>query len=179
MKFFLSLPVFALILLQSFNVYAKGICKQQARDILTELRKIRQLLESKHQPHWLSHNKEQPITVETDSVVSVGRQGTPVVPVEYIDIACAISKPSFHRSKASLSQQVNCVISQNIFPSASHQRAFRAAHTTLRAGDQNKCWKMREVGLEYQAMLEADDLDAYANKIVLDSLLNEECTKRQ
>ena len=148
----------------------EGMTKQQADEILKELKDIYQLLE-RHQP--AAAERPQPIAPVSDKVVMsvtpgwsvLGRDDAPVTMVEFADYRCPFCRKFHAETFAELKRnyidtgQVR-YISRDL-PLEFHPNAPSAALAARCAGEQHKFWEMRELMVENAATLNPDSILQY------------------
>ena len=136
---------------------SEAITKEQADEIVGELKQIRQLLE-KQQEQLARVMAQQPSAVRLPPERvqmnvghgwhSIGRPDAPVTLVEFADYQCPFCKRFHKNTYAELKKtyidtgQVRFV--SRDFPMEFHPLALRAAEAARCAGDQNKYWEMRD-----------------------------------
>jgi protein-disulfide isomerase len=152
-----------------------GITRQQADDILKELREIRQLLEGIGRPAAPTPMPSVPQTgkLRLEGGASLGASDAPLVIVEFTDYQCRFCR-QFHdttlaeiRKKYVDTGKVRFVIRD--FPLVgSHPDGMRAADAAHCAGDQGKFSAMHDALFGDPAKLGQDGLIEYAESLKLD-----------
>lgn len=154
-----------------------GISKQQADEILNELRQIRQLLEKQAKPQAQAAPAEQVVKAKMnlESVPMIGSKDAPLTIVEFTDYQCPFCQrfhvTTFAELKKNYIDTGKVRFYSRDMPLDFHPNAMRAAQASRCAGDQDKYWQLREVmsanpdklGME-QIMLFAADLKLDADK---------------
>jgi protein-disulfide isomerase len=151
----------------------QAITSAQAEEILTELRKIRQLLEK-------NSAASQPAAVPVPEKVSVavrdsnalGRDDAPLTMIEFADFQCPFCR-RFHTDtfdeirKNFIDTGKLRYISRDL-PLPMHDHAPQAARAARCAGDQHHFWELRHLLILNQDKLGSDDLLTYARQLNLD-----------
>ncbi len=127
----------------------KGITKQQADEILNELRQIRQLLE-KQQQGAAAQQPEPPTRakVETAGAFAIGSQDAPITMVEFTDFQCPFCYrfhvSTFGELKKNYIDTGKVRFVSRDLPLDFHPNAMQAAEAGRCAGEQGQFWPMRE-----------------------------------
>jgi protein-disulfide isomerase len=164
-----SALVFCLLAVPAF-AQDPGITRQQADEILKELRQIRQLLERGTQAA-----PAEPTPVHARFSIEgrpmLGRKDAPITIVEFTDYQCTFCQ-RFHlvtfpeiRKKYIDSGKVRFV--SRDFPLDFHSNALRAAESARCAGDQGLYWEMRDTLVANATKLSPDDILGFARAIKL------------
>jgi len=162
---FAALPL-ALLLPLGAQDAAKdqGITRQQADQILNELRQIRQLLE-KQQAKAPQPQEEQPTRAKLnlEGFVMLGSKEAPLTIVEFTDYQCPFCQrfhtTSFGDLKKNYIDTGKVRFYSRDLPLDFHPNAMRAAEAARCANEQGQFWKLRDV------------MGANPNKLDMDSLL--------
>jgi protein-disulfide isomerase len=142
----------------------EGITRQQADQILNELRQIRQLLE-RQQPQPQRPQEEQPVKAKLnlDGFVMLGSKQAPLTIVEFTDYQCPFCQrfhaTSFGDLKKNYIDTGKVRFYSRDLPLDFHPDAMRAAQAGRCASDQGQFWKLRDV------------MGANPNKLDMNSLL--------
>ena len=142
----------------------QGITRQQADQILNELRQIRQLLE-RQQAKAPQAQEEQPIKAKLnlEGFVMLGSKEAPLTIVEFTDYQCPFCQ-RFHTTRFG-DLKKNYIDTGKVrfysrdLPLDFHPNAMRAAQAARCANEQGQFWKLRDV------------MGANPNKLDMDSLL--------
>src|SRR5215813_13611341 len=143
---FAAVPLFLLLPL---SAQEQGITRQQADEILNELRQIRQLLERQGkaggaQPEQISRAK-----LNLDGFAMLGSKEAPVTIVEFTDYQCPFCQ-RFHVTtfpelkKKYVDTGKARFFSRDMPLIELHSNAMRAAQASRCAGEQNQYWTLRE-----------------------------------
>jgi protein-disulfide isomerase len=155
-----------------------GITRQQADDILDELRAIRRLLEKQNQPAVRSQLPPMPQVPQTGKLrleggYSLGSKGAPVTIVEFTDYQCPFCRTFESTTFAEIRKKyidtgkVRFVIRD--FPLAQmHPDATQAAEAAHCAGDQGQFWPMHDALFGDASKLGKDGLIDSAANLKLD-----------
>ncbi len=174
-----SFVLFALLLLvfaMPAGAADRPLSEKTGREILQELRQIRQLLEKQQQParpQPAPARPEQPqtATVSAAGGHALGRSDAPLTVVEYTDYQCPFCK-RFHDTtfpelkKNFIDTGKVRFISRNL-PLPFHQFALQAAQAAVCAGEQGKYWEMRDLLFKNQHKLDRESLVGYARDLSL------------
>jgi protein-disulfide isomerase len=151
-----------------------GITRQQATDILNELRQIRQLLErqSKSIPGPLTPTVPQTGKLRLDGGFSLGSSDASVAIVEFTDYECQFCRLFENTTFAEIRKKyidtgkVRFVVRD--FPLNIHSNAMRAAEAAHCANDQGKFWPMHDALFSETSKLDEKGLTGYAETLKLD-----------
>jgi len=150
-----------------------GITRQQADDILNELRQIRHLLESGGGGQQAQAKAEAPrAKLNLKGVQMMGSQDAPVTLVEFTDFQCPFCQ-SFHvNTFAELKKEFIDTGKVRFYsrdlPLDFHKDAMRAAQAGRCAADQKKFWELRAVMAANPDKLDMASILASADKLKLD-----------
>jgi protein-disulfide isomerase len=153
-----------------------GITREQADDILTELRQIRQLLERQVRSAAPAPMKAVPQTgkLRLDGGFFLGSSDAPVTIVEFSDYQCPYCRQFESTTFAEIRKKyidtgkVRFVVRD--FPLVeAHPYAMRAAEAAHCAGDQGQFWAMHDALFGDPTKLGLADLMQYAETLKLDS----------
>jgi len=142
----------------------EGITRQQADQILNELRQIRQLLE-RQQAKAPQAEEEQAIKAKLnlEGFVMLGSKEAPLTIVEFTDYQCPFCQrfhtTSFGDLKKNYIDTGKVRFYSRDLPLDFHPNAMRAAQAARCANEQGQFWKLRDV------------MEANPNKLDMDSLL--------
>lgn len=136
-----------LAILLPLGAAEKGITKQQADEILDELRQIRQLLEKQQNANA---QPEQPTRakVATAGAFAIGSQNAPVTMVEFTDFQCPFCYRfhvnTFNELKKNFIDTGKVRFVSRDLPLDFHPNAMQAAQAGRCAGEQGQFWPMRD-----------------------------------
>ena len=142
----------------------EGITRQQADQILNELRQIRQLLE-RQQAKEPQAQEEQVLKAKLnlEGFAMLGSKEAPLTVVEFTDYQCPFCQrfhtTSFGDLKKNYIDTGKVRFYSRDLPLDFHPNAMRAAQAARCANDQGQFWKLRDV------------MGANPNKLDMDSLL--------
>jgi protein-disulfide isomerase len=149
-----------------------GITREQADEILDELRQIRQLLEKGAGPAAAAQDPSGKVRVRIGNAPILGDKNAPLTMVEFTDYQCGFCQ-RFHtatfpeiRKKYIDTGKVRFV--SRDLPLEFHSNAMRAAQAARCAGDQGKFWAMRDQLVANAGKLTPADIAGYAKQIKLD-----------
>jgi len=152
-----------------------GITREQANQILEELKEIRHLLEKQSRPMAPAPMKTVPHTgkMRVEGGFSLGSADAPLTIVEFTDYECQFCRQFESTTFAELRKKyvdtgkVRFVIRD--FPLSIHPSAMRAAEATRCAGDQGKFWPMHDALFSGPPALEPKQLTQHAQDLKLDA----------
>lgn len=177
--------VLPLLLLPPLGAKDEGITKQQADEILNELRQIRQLLE-KQAAAAPAGQQQEPVTkavVSIDGAFSLGSKDAPVTMVEFTDFQCPFCQ-RFHMStfgelkKNYIDTGKVRFVSRDL-PLDIHPNAMQAAEAARCAGEQGQFWAMRDRMGANPDKLDLNHLVGFAQEFKLDVLRFRSCVENQ
>ena len=177
MKYLVALT--AVWLAAAPSAMAQGITSEQAKEILVELRAIRQLLERQNAPA----NAQVPVAPQVPSykpvsvhllpdAASLGSVNAPLIMIEFSDYQCPFCRRHHEttfeelRKKYVATGQLRYVSID--FPLDMHENAVKASFAAHCAAEQGKFWEMRDAMIEHNDHLKPEDLSQYAVKLELD-----------
>lgn len=140
--------VLPLAILLPLGAADKGISREQADEILKELRQIRQLLEK--QQGSAAAQPEQPTraTVATAGAFAIGSKDAPITMVEFTDFQCPFCYrfhvSTFGELKKNYIDTGKVRFVSRDLPLDFHPNAMQAAEAGRCAGEQGQFWPMRE-----------------------------------
>jgi len=160
------------------------ITRQQADDILNELRQIRQLLEKQaKQAPAQQAALEQPTraSVNLEGANSMGSKDAALTLVEFTDYQCPFCQRfhlnTFNDIKKNYIDTGKVRFYSRDLPLDFHGNALRAAQAARCAGDQGQFWQMRDAMGTNADKLELDNLVKYAQDLKLDVAAFRACVK--
>ncbi len=165
---------FLLLCLDASRTMSQGITSDQAKEILDEVRQIRQLLERRPVATPMGSQPRAPverIQVGLTSRRIMGKPDAPATLLEFIDFECPFCR-QFHISTfAQIKREYIDTgrlryISRDL-PLAMHPQAMPAALTARCAGEQNLFWEMHHALLINGARLRTDLMFTLARDIGL------------
>jgi protein-disulfide isomerase len=162
---------------------ALGITREQAGEILQELKSIRELLE---EMNWQQGRPAQPtpsasgtVRVATKGRPALGANNAPVTIVEFTDYECPFCK-RFHRTTfGSLKRdyidtgKVRWIVLD--LPLPMHPNAKTAAQVAHCAGEQDHFWEMRTVLFEKAPLPKPESLSEFGQQLGLDQQAFDDC----
>ncbi len=160
-----------------------GITRQQADQILEELRQIRQLLE-KQQARPAAPAEDGPTRAKLADLAGVHMLGSvdaPLTIVEFTDYQCPFCQrfhvASFPEIKKNYIDTGKARFFSKDLPLDFHSNAMRAAQAARCAGDQNKFWELRDVMGKNPDKLDIDHIVGFAGELHLDSKALRDCVE--
>lgn len=189
---FVSLPLVFLLPLAAQAPLPQpdpGISRQQADDILNELRQIRQLLERQAQGQAQAQAQQAPTKparakLNLTGAQMLGSKDAPITIVEFTDYQCPFCQ-RFHSAtypelkKNFIDNGKVRFYSRDLPLDSLHPNAFRAAQSGRCAADQGQFWKMREVMALNPDKLDMDSLIGYAQDLKLDVPVFRSCIETE
>ena len=167
-----ALPLFLAAAVGAQGQNEPGITRQQADQILNELRQIRQLLE-KQKPGEGEGAKQGHAKLDLKNTPMLGSKDAPVTIVEFTDYQCPFCQ-RFHTQvfgelkKNYIDTGKVRFYSRDLPLDSLHPNAQRAAEAARCAGDQGQFWKIREIMSANPNQLDLESLVADAQQLKLD-----------
>jgi protein-disulfide isomerase len=153
-----------------------GITRQQADEMLKELRQIRQLLEKQQARPAAQPQEEQPTRAKiTDlsGVSMLGSKAAPLTIVEYTDYQCPFCQRFHVTAFADLKKNYIDTGKVRFFskdmPLDFHPNAMRAAQAGRCAGEQKKFWELRDVMGANPEKLDMEHILGFAADLKMDT----------
>ena len=162
-----------------------GITRQQADQILNELRQIRQLLEQQRaaQPPAAQPPKVSRATLNLDGVAMLGSKDAPLTIVEYTDYQCPFCQrfhvAAFPELKKDYIDTGKVRFYSRDLPLEFHPNAMRAAMAARCADDQGQFWKLRDLMGANPDKLDMDHIVAFATDLKLDTKTFRGCVESE
>jgi protein-disulfide isomerase len=152
-----------------------GITRQQADQILNELRQIRQLLEQQAKAGAQAPQppKVSRATLNMEGVPMLGLQAAPLTVVEYTDYQCPFCQrfhvTTFGELKKAYIDTGKVRFYSRDLPLDFHPNAMRAALAARCAGEQGQFWKLRDVMGANPDKLDIDNIVGFARDLKMDA----------
>jgi protein-disulfide isomerase len=159
-----------------------GITREQADAILSELKQIRQLLQTAEgdSPSAVARGTHDLRLKLDDTWNALGSPDAPVTLVEFADYQCPFCRrfhqESFAQLKAPYIDTGKVRFVALDLPLQTHPNALGAAYAARCAGQQGRYWEMRDALISHSEDLSRDALIVYAKQVGVDPKLFEECT---
>jgi protein-disulfide isomerase len=159
-----------------------GITREQAGEILDELRQIRQLLQRQAQAAAKAEeDKPKRAALSLKGLEPLGKKNAPVTMVEFTDYQCPFClgffTTTFPELKKKLIDTGKVRFYSRDFPLEFHPDAIRAAKAARCAGDQGKFWQYRDIiGLNPDKLL-MPDLVAAAGQLKMNTKQFQSCAE--
>jgi protein-disulfide isomerase len=158
----------------------EGMTRDQADEILKELKAIHQLLDHQRaMPDHISPPSDKVLMNVVAGWYSLGRDDAPVTVVEFADYQCPFCRKFHSETFADLKK--NYIDTGKIrfvsrdLPLDFHANASISAMAARCAGEQNKFWEMRDLMLVGDTDLSSAALFNYARQIDLDEVAFGSC----
>ena len=152
-----------------------GISRQQADQILNELRQIRQLLEKQDRgaaPQAQPPPKATRATLNMAGVAMLGSKDAPLTIVEYTDYQCPFCQrfhvTAFNEIKKNYIDPGKVRFYSRDLPLDFHPNAMRAAMAARCAADQGQFWKLRDIMGANPDKLDMDHIAGFAADLKMD-----------
>src|SRR5437016_5112547 len=179
------LPLLGTQLSAQLNQDQGGITRQQADEILKELRQIRQLLE--RQPAKAPAPQEEPVTraklTDLSGVAMLGSKDAPLTIVEYTDYQCPFCQrfhvTAFAELKKSYIDSGKVRFYSKDMPLDFHPNAMRAAQAARCAGEQGQFWTLRDVMGANPGKLDMDNILTFATDLKMDAKKLRACVESE
>jgi protein-disulfide isomerase len=160
-----------------------GITRQQADQILQELRQIRQLLE-RQQARPAQPQEEAPTKAkiaDLSGVSMLGNKTAPLTIVEYTDYQCPFCQrfhvSAFPELKSQYIDTGKVRFFSKDMPLDFHANAMRAAQAARCAAEQNKFWELRDVMGQNPDKLDIDHIAGFADALKIDGKALRACVE--
>jgi protein-disulfide isomerase len=140
-----------------------GITREQADQILEELRQIRQLLEKQAENKPAAAPAPAKAKLHLEGAPMLGLKDAPITMVEFTDYQCPFCQ-RFHLQvygelkKDFIDTGKVRFFSRDLPLDSLHPNAFRAAQAARCAGDQGQFWKLRDVMAAHPEALDIESL---------------------
>jgi protein-disulfide isomerase len=151
-----------------------GITRQQAEEIINELRAIRQLLINQQAKAPGAPAPEQPqrAKLNLDGFQMLGSKSAPLTVVEFTDYQCPFCQrfhvTTFAELKKNYIDTGKVRFYSRDLPLDFHANAMRAAQAARCAADQGKFWQLRDVMGANPDKLDMDHIVGFATNLKLD-----------
>jgi protein-disulfide isomerase len=164
-----------LVLSLPLGAQEQGITRQQADDILKELRQIRQLLEKQAAAAKAPPQEQQPVRakINLQGVPMLGSKDAPITIVEFTDYQCPFCQRFHSTSYAEIKKNYIDTGKARFYsrdmPLDMHRDAMRAAQAARCAQDQGRFWDLREIMSNNPDKLDLENLVADAMQLKMDA----------
>jgi protein-disulfide isomerase len=159
-----------------------GMTRQQADEMLKELRQIRLLLERQAKP--AAPQEEQPTRAKITDLSGVSMLGSKTAPltiVEYTDYQCPFCQrfhvTAFSELKKQYIDSGKVRFFSKDMPLDFHPNAMRAAQAARCAGEQKKFWELRDVMGANPDKLDIDHIVGFAADLKIDAAALRACVE--
>jgi protein-disulfide isomerase len=154
----------------------EGITREQADEILKELRQIRELLEKGARP---GSGDAAEVRMNLEGGPWLGNKDAPFTLVEFTDYQCSYCR-QFHLStfpelKKQYIDTGRLRFASRDMPLDFHSNAAHAAEAARCAGEQGMFWELRDRLITHADRLAPADIGGYAREIKLDALQFQNC----
>jgi protein-disulfide isomerase len=162
---------------------SEGITREQADQILDELRQIRQLLEKQAENKPPGAPAPAIAKLHLEGAPMLGSKTAPVTMVEFTDYQCPFCQ-RFHLQVYSLLKKDFIdtgkvrFFSRDLPLDSLHPNAIRAAQAARCAGDQGQFWTMRDIMAAHPDKLDMDSLVADASLVRIDANTFRTCVEK-
>jgi protein-disulfide isomerase len=157
-----------------------GITRQQADEILQELRQIRQLLE-KQQAAKPAEPEPKKATLNLTGVPMIGSKDAPLTMVEFTDFQCPFCQrfaiTTFPELKKNYIDTGKVRFYSRDLPLDFHANAMRAAEAARCAADQGQFWQLRSIMGHNPDKLDLDHLVGFAKDLKMDTTAFRSCVE--
>src|ERR1700722_13609985 len=160
-----------------------GITREQADQILDELRQIRQLLEKQAENRPSGPPAPAVAKLHLEGAPMLGNKDAPVTMVEFTDYQCPFCQ-RFHMQVYGLLKKDFIdtgkvrFYSRDLPIDSLHPNATRAAQAARCAGDQGQFWQLRDVMASHPEALDLDSLVADASMLKMDKGTFRTCVEK-
>jgi protein-disulfide isomerase len=162
----------------------QGITREQADEILTELRQIRQLLEKQGSGEKGGPPAPTRAKLNLEGFQMLGSKDAPITIVEFTDYQCPFCRQFHTTTYADLKKNYIDTgkvrfYSRDLPLDSIHPDAFRAAQAARCAGDQGQYWKMRDAMGANPGKLDLESLIADATELKMNPDVFRVCVQSQ
>jgi len=168
-----SLAALPLALLLPLGAQEPGITRQQADQILNELRQIRQLLEKQGAPREPEKEQITRAKVNLEGFAMLGSKEAPLTIVEFTDYQCPFCQrfhvTSFPDLKKNYIDTGKVRFYSRDMPLDFHANAMRAAVAARCANDQGQFWKLRDLMGANPDKLDLANILGFAGNLGMDT----------
>ncbi len=160
----------------------QGITREQADQILEELRQIRQLLERQQQPKPQAPPEPVRAQLDLNGAEMLGSRTAPITVVEFTDYQCPFCQ-RFHVSVFGEMKRLFIdtgkvrFYSRDLPLDSIHPNAMRAAMGARCAAEQGQFWKLRDIMGSNPGKLEMADLVEDAESLKMDTAAFRTCVE--
>jgi len=160
------------------NDKQSGITREQADEILNELRQIRRLLEKDAHTAEIA-DPAGGVRMNLEGGPWLGNKDAPLTIVEFTDYQCSYCR-SFHMAtfgelKKKFIDTGKLRFASRDLPLEFHSNAEKAAEAARCAGDQGQFWQLRDRLISNASKLSPADITGYAKAVKLDMLQFQSC----
>jgi protein-disulfide isomerase len=160
-------------LLLPLSAQDTGITKQQADEIINELRQIRQLLEKQEKPAAAAQEQAPTeVKLNLDGVEMLGSKDAPLTMVEFTDYQCPFCErfhlTTFPELKKEYIDTGKVRFYSRDMPLDFHANAMRAAQAARCAADQHQFWTLRSIMGSHPDKLDMASIAGYATDLKMD-----------
>jgi protein-disulfide isomerase len=175
----LLLPLYAADKDKKKDAASDTITRQQADDILNELRQIRQLLEKQADAKPAGPPRAR---LHMEGAPMLGSQTAPVTMVEFTDYQCPFCQRFHQQTYAELKKDYIDTgkvrfYSRDLPLDQIHPNATRAAEAARCAGDQGQFWQLRDIMSQHPESLDLASLVADASVVKIDPAKFKSCVE--
>jgi protein-disulfide isomerase len=151
---------------------SEGITRQQAEEIINELRAIRQLLTQQQAKAPAALEQPQRVKLNLDGFQMLGSKSAPLTVVEFTDYQCPFCQrfhvTTFPELKKNYIDTGKVRFYSRDLPLDFHANAMRAAQSARCAAEQGKFWQLRDVMAANPEKLDPDHVVGFAADLKLD-----------
>lgn len=159
----------------------QGITRQQADEILNELRQIRQLLEKQGANQQPPKEQITRAKMNLAGFAMLGSKDAPLTVVEFTDYQCPFCQrfhtTSFPDLKTNYIDTGKVRFYSRDMPLDIHANAMRAAEAARCAGDQGQFWKLRDVMGSNPDKLDLEHILGFAGDLKMDTSAMRMCVE--
>lgn len=161
-----------LAFLMPLGAQESGITRQQADEILNELRQIRQLLERQGKPQPQAEQITR-VKLKLEGFAMLGSKDAPLTVVEFTDYQCPFCQrfhvTTFAELKKNYIDTGKVRFYSRDMPLDFHSNALRAAQAARCAADQGQFWALRDIMGANPDRLDIDNILGFATQLKMDS----------
>jgi protein-disulfide isomerase len=178
-----KLAALPLLLILPLGAQEQGISRQQAEEILNELRQIRQLLEKQAKPAAPQPEQITRAKLNLDGFAMLGSKDAPLTMVEFTDYQCPFCQrfhvATFGELKKNYIETGKVRFYSRDLPLDFHPNALRAAQAARCSAEQGQFWSLRNVMGANPDKLDLEHILGFATDLKMDATKLRTCVESE
>jgi protein-disulfide isomerase len=178
-----KLAALPLLLILPLGAQEQGISRQQAEEILNELRQIRQLLEKQAKPAAPQPEQITRAKLNLDGFAMLGSKDAPLTMVEFTDYQCPFCQrfhvATFGELKKNYIDTGKVRFYSRDLPLDFHPNALRAAQAARCSAEQGQFWSLRNVMGANPDKLDLEHILGFATDLKMDATKLRTCVESE